>query len=84
MKIEPGTKTESGTVKAVLCEAIVLHDGWDMDNTAWAVKFEDGTHAILMTSHGDLYAAHRSELEEKLRETEQSAEAIRALLALTA
>jgi hypothetical protein len=61
-----------------------MHNGWEMDNEAWAVEFEDGTRAVLTTSHGGLYVADRVEFEDKLRETEGSATSIRTLLGLIA
>ena len=84
MRVDVGTKTERGTVAKVLHTAKVLHDGWEMDNEAWAVEFEDGSRAVFWTSHGGLYVAERSEFEDKLRETEGSAASIRTLLALMA
>ena len=82
MRVDVGTKTDSGTIAKVLHTARVLHDGWELDNEAWAVEFEDGTRAILWTSHGGLYVAKRAEFEDKLREMEESAASIRTLLGL--
>lgn len=83
MNVEAGTKTCRGTVRRVLHTATVLHKGWEMDNQAWAVEFEDGTSGLLTTSHGALYVAELAELNEKLRETEASAASLRALLSMT-
>ena len=80
MRVDVGTRTDKGTVAKVLHTAKVLHDGWEMDNEAWVVEFEDGTRAVLTTSHGCLYVADRAEFEHKLRETEESADSIRTLL----
>ena len=84
MRVDAGTKTSAGTVSKVLHTAKVLHDGWEMDNEAWVVEFEDGTRAVFTTSHGGLYVADRAEFEDKLRETEESAASIRTLLGFMA
>jgi hypothetical protein len=84
MRVDVGTRTDKGTVAKVLHTAKVLHESWEMDNEAWAVEFEDGTRAVLTTSHGGLYVADRAEFEDKLRETEESAASIRTLLGLMA
>lgn len=84
MRVDVGTKTERGAVAKVLHTAQVLYDGWETDNEAWVVEFEDGTRAVLTTSHGALYVADRAEFENKLRETEESAASIRTLLGLIA
>jgi len=82
MRVDVGTKTERGIVTKVLHTAKVMHAGWEMDNEAWAVELEDGTRAVLTTSHGALYVADCGEFEDKLRETEESAASIRTLLGL--
>lgn len=78
--VEIGTDTKFGKVVEVLSTAKVLHDGWEMDNAAWLVRFENKSLAILTTSHGHLYVAEKSEFEDKLKETEKSADSIRNLL----
>lgn len=71
-----------GTVKRVIHQATILHDGWEMDNRAWIVEMESGEVVALTTSHGGLYRWTRAEAEEKLAETEGSAASIRKALEL--
>lgn len=71
-----------GKVKAVLHTATLLYKGWEMDNHGWIVEIEDGSKLALTTSHGGLYRWAKKEAEEKLRETEASAESIRKALEL--
>lgn len=82
MRVEVGTKTKFGTVRRVLHTAKILYAGWEMDNESWAVEFEDGSCAVLSTSHGEIYVANKTEFEDKLREMEESAVSIRTLLGI--
>ena len=75
-----GYKVKDKTVKSILAEATILHIGWEMDNTAWAVEFEDGTKGLLTTSHGGLYLAEKDEFEERMQEALSSIESIKRVL----
>lgn len=77
-----GKKTNRGVITRVLCTAVVLHDGWEMDNEAWCVEFEDGTRGLMTTSHGWPYILDSDDFEDKLKETEESAASIRKLIGL--
>lgn len=69
-----------GTVKKILHTATILHNGWEMDNKAWLVEMEGGEVVALTTSHGGLREWPRESAEEKLAETEKSAESLRMVL----
>lgn len=58
-------------VKVVHVVAI-LHSGWEMDNEAWIVEMEDKSLKAFTTNHGGLCEWTLSELEEKIKETEES------------
>ena len=80
MILRVGDKTSAGTVAKVLHTAKILHDGWESDNKAWAVELEDGTRMVFTSCHGNLCIPDRAEIEDKLRETEESLASIRTLL----
>lgn len=67
-------------VKKVLAEAVVLHEGWEMDNRAWKVELEDRSLAVLCTSHGEVIEWSVRQMLSKLEETKASASSIEALL----
>lgn len=71
-----------GTVRKVLHEATILREGWEMDNQGWIVEMADGTIKAFTTSHGGVYPWAREQAEAHLKETERSAESIRAALAV--
>lgn len=75
-----GQSVENRSITKVLAEAVVLHQGWEMDNRAWAVEFTDGSRAVLMTSHGSLYSVTDEGLRRKLEETRQSVVELEKLL----
>ncbi len=75
-----GLKIGQKTVVEVLAWAAVMHVGWELDNDAWAVKFDDGSIDLLTTNHGSISDGAREELQQKLEETEQSAAQLRQLL----
>jgi hypothetical protein len=75
-----GYKVKDKTVKSILAEATILHVGWEMDNAAWAVEFDDGTKGLVTTSHGGLYITKKDELEERLQEAYSSIESIKRVL----
>lgn len=67
-------------VKAVLCEAVVLHAGWEMDNRAWAVELDDDNVVTLCTRHGAIVEWQQEDILEKLNETRRSAASVEMLL----
>jgi hypothetical protein len=79
--IDQIAKRGHGTVRKVRQEALILHDGWEMDNTAWIVEMADGTVKAFTTSHGGVYEWSKDKAEAKLKETDDSAASIRAALA---
>ena len=78
--MKKGEMTELGAVQSVLSTATVMHVGWEMDNEAWAVEVDGGKRAIIGTSHGRAIVWDRLRLKRKIKETERSAESLRALL----
>ncbi len=56
------------TSSPIKYEFIVLHEGWEMDNTGWVT--EDGR--VWLTSHGTPYPAPMAELDELIDRTERS------------
>ena len=75
-----GFAIEGRTIKKILSQATILHNGWELDNAAWAVEFTDGTKAIIATLHGGFYIAKNKEFEEKLQETQKSVDEIVKIL----
>jgi hypothetical protein len=69
-------------IKEVVHTATILHTGWEMDNEAWIVDFEDDSRATVTTNHGGICQWSRQEAEQKLAETEASAASIRKALEL--
>lgn len=69
-----------GDISKILCEAVVLHEDWEMDNRAWLVLMMDGKRQLLGTNHGGLYKLNMEELEEFLKAVEDSAASIRNLI----
>jgi len=80
MKIEIGFNTGKGKVAKILHHASVMYRGWASDNDAWVVELDNGKHLAMCTSHGSPYPTRKSEMVEKLRETEESAAQIRKLI----
>ena len=80
MVITVGLKIKGKTITDILQEAVILHEGWEMDNKAVLARFEDGSQAIVYTSHGTPYLATIAEMARKLKETESSAASIRQLM----
>lgn len=62
--------------------ATILHKGWEMDNEAWIEEVSPGVLKAFTTNHGACCLWTRKEAEEKLKETEESAAAIRKALEL--
>ncbi len=56
----------------VLHVVTILHCGWEMDNLGWIVEMSDKSLKAFTTNHGGLCEWSLSELEEKIKETEES------------
>ena len=41
-----------GNVKRLIHEALILYEGWEMDNRGWIVEMEDGSILGFTTNHG--------------------------------
>ena len=54
-----------------ICEALVLHAGWEMDNKAWVIS-EDNVLKVMTTNHGWECVMSKEELDDKIKETENS------------
>lgn len=52
--------------------ATITHCGWEMDNQGWIVEMADKSLKAFTTNHGGLCEWSLSELEEKIKETEES------------
>ena len=76
------TQRGYGEIKAVLHTETILHNGWEMDNTAWIVELADGSRAALTTEHDGVYPWTKKQAEDKLAEAEASAASIRRALEL--
>lgn len=69
-------------IKRVVCEATVLHAGWEMDNAAIVAELEDGQIVGLSTSHGGVCLWSRAEAMEALARATESAESIAKALTM--
>ena len=52
--------------------AVVLHNGWEMDNEAWIEQDENGENYLFTTSHGGKREMTIESLDLKIEETEKS------------
>lgn len=59
--------------------AIVMHDGWEMDNEAWVKQDDNGELHLFNTSHGNLKEMTLEELDLKIEETQNSVGELNAL-----
>jgi hypothetical protein len=66
----------------IIKRAVVLHNGWEMDNWAWVKKDESGELHLLTTSHGSEYKMTKDELLRKIKETRDSLDQLNGLLGL--
>lgn len=66
--------------KAVLHTALILHEGWEMDNRAWIVEMDDGSVAAFSTSHTGLRDWDLEHAKKHLELAEKSAASIRKAL----
>ena len=56
----------------ILCEALILREGWEMDNKGWVVQMKDGSVYGFTTSHGGLYAWTNEKMDEQIALTQES------------
>jgi len=47
-----GDKIGDRVVKSILSKFPVMWSGWEMDDQAWVMVFEDGTKSFVTTDHG--------------------------------
>lgn len=64
MECDQAAGLNYGKVKRVVHTAILLHNGWDMDNKGWIVEFDDRRRTTLPTSHDSVYSWTRQDVEE--------------------
>jgi hypothetical protein len=62
-----------------LAHATLLHEGWEMDNDAWAVVLDDGCIAVVLTSHGTPYIGDLPNFRELIAKTAASLDGLRRL-----
>lgn len=62
--------------------AVVLHEGWEMDNLAWVSINEEGELKLSTTSHGGYRKMTKKALIKKIKETEASLNQLQGLLTL--
>lgn len=69
--------------KITIATAVVLHEGWEMDNEAWVVEDEDdGSRMLWTTNHGSVCPMSIGEVEEHIKEAEESISQLKKLKAL--
>lgn len=62
--------------------ATILHEGWEMDNTAWVEEDKKGNRKFYTTNHGRVVPLTGQYLKEKIKETRNSLEELEYLLGL--
>ena len=60
----------------------ILHNGWETDNEGWIVELPPKTKAAYTTNHGKPQLLQPQEIAEKLKETQESADALSKALDL--
>lgn len=65
-------ETKFGVVDKVLHEAVVLHDGWDMDNLGWICLMADSSVQGFTTNHGSVCAWNLTDIDVDIKKTEES------------
>jgi hypothetical protein len=61
-------------------ECRVLHDGWEMDNSAWVIEHPDGKKEIRTTNHGGECSMDIKDICSKIAETNASLSGLVKLL----
>ena len=73
--VEVGLAIDGRKIKSILKTFLVLYSGWELDDVAWIVEFEDGGRAELVrTDHGGVYISDdgKTELALKIAEYEKA------------
>ena len=70
-----------GAIDSVLRVALILHEGWDLDNMGWIVLMQDGRKLALTTNQGALCEWEKSDAVESRKEARLSVASIGAALA---
>lgn len=65
-------KDEGHSVKKILHEATILHNGWESDNYGWIVELENNRIVKITTSHGGHCVWSEEELIDSIKETQES------------
>lgn len=74
-----------GRLEKILVKAPVMYVGWELDNCGWVVMIQGHSKPLAFWStHGWIVPWPLEEMVEKLRETQESAIAIEAAIALVA
>lgn len=65
----------------ILYEFKLLWCGWECDSRGYVVE-QDEKIFVVLTNHGEFYRANKKELEEKIKEYEQTIEDTKYALSL--
>lgn len=79
-KVEEGIEVD-GKRYSIVSLFTVYHKEWESDGDGWVVATDNGNRLVL-SNHGSLYFAEKSELEAKIAEYEATLADSRAALAL--
>lgn len=71
-----------GPIKRILHTSILLYEGWEMDNRAWIVEFEDGRVQAFSTNHGAICNFSQAEMEDFIEHAQYSIISLKYALAL--
>jgi hypothetical protein len=71
-----------GKIAKILHTAIILQEGWELDNRGWLVEMETGCILALTTNHGGICLWARDEAEEQLRKTNEAGTSLTQALSL--
>lgn len=66
----------------IIKKAVVLHEGWEMDNCAWVSQDKSGKLKLMVTCHGHECETTKELLLEKIEETRNSLDQLNGLLKL--
>jgi len=68
--------------KSTIATAVVLHEGWEMDNEAWVVEDENGARELWTTNHGSPCPMTIADVDDHIKESEESITQLKNLKAL--
>jgi hypothetical protein len=66
-----------GNIVKILAEAVILRQGWEMDNECWLVKMKGGSVQLFTTNHGGLYPMQIDDLKDYIKETQESLDSLK-------